>query len=166
MYNLNTSLTTPLLGVDITHTPRTPEILNSLIAMTNPLEYSFSSVNSGSSHLASNLGSNYQPSGNDYQMNSNATKDSSFLHQFDTQSNCSSSSVESPATTPTTPSIQQVVCWSFFLYILIHFLFFSSSSCSIFSILHTLQKNNKNYDIIYIYFTVLCQLVVIYLIFF
>lgn len=45
MYNLNVS-GPPLLGVDgavCTQTPRTPEILNSLIAMTNPLEYSFPS---------------------------------------------------------------------------------------------------------------------------
>lgn len=45
MYNLNVS-GPPLLGVDgvcTNQTPRTPEILNSLIAMTNPLEYSFPS---------------------------------------------------------------------------------------------------------------------------
>jgi hypothetical protein len=111
MYNLNTnlSLTAPMMGVELSHTPRTPEILNSLIAMTNPLEYSFSSLHSGGPSNPANLGSNY-PNGNEYQMSSNDTKDSSFLHQLDTQSNCSTSSVESPATTPTTPSLQQVVC--------------------------------------------------------
>lgn len=108
MFNLNTSLSTPLLGVDMSQTPRTPEILNSLIAMTNPLEYSFSSASSGNS--LSTFTSTITPlstsgTGNDSQV----SKDS-FLHQLDTQSNCSSSSVESPATTPTTPSLQQVVC--------------------------------------------------------
>lgn len=48
MYNLNVSLSTPsLLNVDggngLCTIPRTPEILNSLMAMTNPLEYSYSS---------------------------------------------------------------------------------------------------------------------------
>lgn len=44
MYNSNLSLTVPpLLGIDggVCTTPRTPEILNSLMAMTNPLEYSY-----------------------------------------------------------------------------------------------------------------------------
>lgn len=51
MYNLNVSLATPsmmMLGVDgaIGATPRTPEILNSLIAMTNPLDdYSYEADN-------------------------------------------------------------------------------------------------------------------------
>lgn len=47
MYNSNLSLTVPpLLGIDggVCTTPRTPEILNSLMAMTNPLEYSYPSV--------------------------------------------------------------------------------------------------------------------------
>lgn len=51
MYNTNTSTSgPPLLSVDngpatmgnmCGNTPRTPEILNSLMAMTNPLEYSY-----------------------------------------------------------------------------------------------------------------------------
>ena len=59
MYNLNVSISgPPMLGLDnggggasgssamngiglCSTTPRTPEILNSLIAMTSPLEYSF-----------------------------------------------------------------------------------------------------------------------------
>lgn len=47
MYNLNVSISgPPLLSVEGgigSATPRTPEILNSLIAMTSPLEYSFPS---------------------------------------------------------------------------------------------------------------------------
>jgi hypothetical protein len=46
MYNLNVSLSAPPLlsvegGSGFCTTPRTPEILNSLMAMTNPLEYSY-----------------------------------------------------------------------------------------------------------------------------
>src|SRR5690349_8010766 len=112
MYNFNTSLSTPpLLGVGMdfgSNTPRTPEILNSLIAMTNPFEYSYASQ-------ASSI-----PSSNDISPVI-ACKTESFLNQqFDhnSQSNCSStSSLESPSTTPlhmastissTTPSLQQV----------------------------------------------------------
>jgi len=112
MYNFNTSLSTPpLLGVGIdfgSSTPRTPEILNSLIAMTNPFEYSYASVTSQASAI---------PSSNDVSPVI-ACKTESFLQQFDnnSQSNCSSSSsLESPSTTPlhlaatisSTPSLQQ-----------------------------------------------------------
>lgn len=42
MFSLNLT-PTPLLSVDFGGaTPRTPEIVNSLMAMTNPLEYSYS----------------------------------------------------------------------------------------------------------------------------
>ncbi|XP_059610442.1 activating transcription factor 3 isoform X2 [Phlebotomus argentipes] len=48
MFDLNVGLAgAPLLGVDgsgVCTTPRTPEILNSLIDITNPLEYSYSSA--------------------------------------------------------------------------------------------------------------------------
>ncbi|XP_055698743.1 activating transcription factor 3 isoform X2 [Phlebotomus papatasi] len=48
MFDLNMGLAgAPLLGVDgsgVCTTPRTPEILNSLIDITNPLEYSYSSA--------------------------------------------------------------------------------------------------------------------------
>lgn len=114
MYNFNTSLQTPpMLGVGMdfgSSTPRTPEILNSLIAMTNPFEYSYASVNSSQASAI--------PS---YDVSPViACKTESFLnHQFDhnSQSNCSSSSsAESPSTTPlhlaatisSTPSLQQV----------------------------------------------------------
>lgn len=117
MYNFNTSLQTPpLLGVGMdfcSSTPRTPEILNSLIAMTNPFEYSYSAaITSQSSAIPMNSSA----------IDINpviACKTENFLHQFDTnsQSNCSSiSSLESPSTTPlhmvasisATPSLQQV----------------------------------------------------------
>lgn len=110
MYNFNTSLSTPpMLGVDFgSNTPRTPEILNSLIAMTNPFEYSYASMTSQAI-----------PSSNDVSPVI-ACKTESFLHQqYDnnSQSNCSSSSsLESPNETPlhlaatisSTPSLQQV----------------------------------------------------------
>lgn len=109
MYNFNTSLSTPpLLGMGIdfgSNTPRTPEILNSLIAMTNPFEYSYATVTSQASSI---------PPSHDVSPVI-ACKTESFLQQFD--SNCSSSSsMESPSTTPlhlaatisSTPSLQQV----------------------------------------------------------
>lgn len=112
MYGYNNSLATPpLLGLDFgSNTPRTPEILNSLIAMTNPFEYSYASMTSQASAIPSFHDSSpvieYKSEG--------------FLNQhFDnnSQSNCSSiSSLESPSETPlqmattisSTPSLQQV----------------------------------------------------------
>lgn len=50
MFNLNTP--SSLLGIDcsgLSTTPKTPEILNSLIAMTNPMDnYSFAPLNNDS----------------------------------------------------------------------------------------------------------------------
>jgi activating transcription factor 3 len=108
MYNFNTSLSTPpLLGLDFgSNTPRTPEILNSLIAMTNPFEYSsYTSVTSHAPAIPSSI--DVSPV--------IACKTESFLHQYDNNSS-SSSSVESPSETPlhmaasisSTPSLQQV----------------------------------------------------------
>lgn len=118
MYNFNTSLSTPpLMGVGVdfgSNTPRTPEILNSLIAMTNPFEYSYTSVASSQAPTI--------PSAIDASPVIDC-KTENFLQQFDnsqfdnnSQSNCSSSSLESPSTTPlhlaatisSTPSLQQV----------------------------------------------------------
>lgn len=112
MYGYNNSLATPpLLGVDFgSNTPRTPEILNSLIAMTNPFEYSYASMTSQASAI---------PSFHDASPVIEY-KSEGFLNQhFDnnSQSNCSSSSsLESPSETPlqmaatisSTPSLQQV----------------------------------------------------------
>ncbi|KAG5674123.1 hypothetical protein PVAND_004108 [Polypedilum vanderplanki] len=114
MYNFNTSLSTPLMGVGVdfcSNTPRTPEILNSLIAMTNPFEYSYSSASQSQSipSTASIMNVDTSPA-----VIACKTEDS-FMNQFDTSS--SSSSLESPSTTPlhmtstfcasTTPSLQQ-----------------------------------------------------------
>lgn len=113
MYNFNTSLQTPpMLGVGVdfgSNTPRTPEILNSLIAMTNPFEYSYASMTSQASAI---------PSSNDVSQVIACKTEQFFQQQFDnnSQSNCSSSSLESPDATPlhmaatisSTPSLQQV----------------------------------------------------------
>lgn len=130
MYNFNqTSLSTPpMLGVGMdfcSGTPRTPEILNSLIAMTNPFEYSYaSSLASQQSHVIP-MSMSMSPL-LDTSPVIECKMENSYL-QFDnnSQSNCSSSSsLESPSTTPfhmsssmlsnittttsSTPSIQQV----------------------------------------------------------
>jgi activating transcription factor 3 len=105
MYNFNTSLSTPpLLGVGVdfgSNTPRTPEILNSLIAMTNPFEYS----------SYASVASQAIPSSID--VSPVICKTESFLTH---DNSSSSSSVESPSETPlqmaasisSTPSLQQV----------------------------------------------------------
>lgn len=107
MYSFNTSLSTPpLLGVGLdfgSNTPRTPEILNSLIAMTNPFEYSsYASVTSQAIPSSIDVSPVI------------TCKTESFLHHQDNSS--SSSSMESPSETPlqmaasisSTPSLQQV----------------------------------------------------------
>lgn len=53
MFNTNLTLTVPSLLVMDGGTPRTPEILNSLMAMTNPLEYSYPVNNTQVSECAS-----------------------------------------------------------------------------------------------------------------
>lgn len=134
MYNFNqTSLSTPpLLGVGVdfcTSTPRTPEILNSLIAMTNPFEYSYSQHTSQQSQVIPMSSLSMSPifDHSPVMPCKMESTDGFMLHQYDTnsQSNCSSSSsLESPGTTPlhmsstlsssTTPSLQQVsVKWLF-----------------------------------------------------
>ncbi|XP_058455188.1 activating transcription factor 3 [Malaya genurostris] len=93
MFNSNLSLTVPpLLGIDggVCTTPRTPEILNSLMAMTNPLEYSYpvtAAVMNGSSTTCNN----------------NPTSQAS----HDSHSNSSDSPLDSPAGPGRTPSVQQ-----------------------------------------------------------
>lgn len=129
MYNFNqTSLSTPpLLGVGVefcSSTPRTPEILNSLIAMTNPFEYSYSSHTSQASQVIPTSSLSMSPIFDSSPVIPCKVESSDcFMNQqYDTnsQSNCSSSSsLESPSTTPlhtssamtfssTTPSLQQV----------------------------------------------------------
>lgn len=128
MYNFNqTSLSTPpLLGVGVdfcSSTPRTPEILNSLIAMTNPFEYSYASSLASQQSQVIPMSSMSPIFDNSPVIE--CKMENSYL-QFDnnSQSNfSSSSSLESPSTTPlhmsspmlsmttttsSTPSIQQV----------------------------------------------------------
>ena len=117
------SLTTPpMLGVDIcSQTPRTPEILNSLIAMTNPLDlYSFTpscsqmSMNIPQS-TATAMTLNPSPmvgGGGNSNHHLQHHKPDILIHHFDNAS-CSSTSstIESPSATPPqtlTPSLQQV----------------------------------------------------------
>lgn len=130
MYNFNqTSLSTPpMLGVGMdfcSGTPRTPEILNSLIAMTNPFEYSYASSLASQQSHAIPMSMSMSPTLLDSSPVIECKMENSYL-QFDnnSQSNCSSSSsLESPSTTPfhlsssmlsttnttsSTPSLQQV----------------------------------------------------------
>lgn len=131
MYNFNqTSLSTPpMLGVGMdfcSGTPRTPEILNSLIAMTNPFEYSYASTLASQQSHVIPMSMSMSPILADSSPVIECKMENSYL-QFDnnSQSNCSSlSSLESPSTTPyhmsssmlsttttttsSTPSLQQV----------------------------------------------------------
>lgn len=90
MFNSNATLTS-LLGVDnggLCTTPKTPEILNSLMALTNPLDnYNFTSTDAAQ-HM-SPLNSNHQ------------------ISQDSSHSSCSGSPLDSPAGSNTTPSVQQ-----------------------------------------------------------
>ncbi|XP_053681244.1 activating transcription factor 3-like [Anopheles nili] len=61
MFNTNLSLTVPSLMIMDGGTPRTPEILNSLMAMTNPLEYSYPVNNSQTSLNDSHSNSSDSP---------------------------------------------------------------------------------------------------------
>ncbi|XP_062563837.1 activating transcription factor 3-like [Armigeres subalbatus] len=103
MYNSNLSLTVPpLLGIDggVCTTPRTPEILNSLMAMTNPLEYSYPSVATQANTTTSAgllVGSTNTASSQQVSQTSH-----------DSHSNSSDSPLDSPAAGHRkTPSVQQ-----------------------------------------------------------
>uniref|UniRef100_A0A182VWH9 BZIP domain-containing protein n=1 Tax=Anopheles minimus TaxID=112268 RepID=A0A182VWH9_9DIPT len=61
MFNTNLSLNVPSLLIMDGGTPRTPEILNSLMAMTNPLEYSYPMNNSQTSLNDSHSNSSDSP---------------------------------------------------------------------------------------------------------
>lgn len=88
MFNLTIPQT---LGLDAGSTPKTPEIVNSLIAMSNPMDnYNFStSTPQGISVRSFNS------------MNPQA------ISQDSSHSSCSGSPLDSPAGTATTPSVQQ-----------------------------------------------------------
>lgn len=119
MYNFNFSSAmsnSPMLGIDLgANTPRTPEILNSLIAMTNPFEYNTPPVNQQLSLLHDSV--DLRPSDQD------ENKHESFQFDNSSQSNTSSSSSSSEGeasvngnnvtfqmatSISSTPSLQQV----------------------------------------------------------
>ncbi|XP_055549311.1 activating transcription factor 3 [Wyeomyia smithii] len=98
MFNTNLSLTVPpLLGIDggVCTTPRTPEILNSLMAMTNPLEYSYP------------VASNPNGSNNTSPAVATVANNTVSLASHDSHSNSSDSPLDSPAGHGRTPSVQQ-----------------------------------------------------------
>ncbi|KAL1401922.1 hypothetical protein pipiens_006311 [Culex pipiens pipiens] len=102
MFNSNLSLTVPpMLGLDsgVCTTPRTPEILNSLMAMTNPLEYSYpvaaALANTGTTSISTSTTTNNN--------NNNSVSQAS----QDSHSNSSGSPLDSPAGHGRTPSVQQ-----------------------------------------------------------
>ncbi|XP_065095093.1 activating transcription factor 3 isoform X2 [Ochlerotatus camptorhynchus] len=89
MFNSNLSLTVPpLLGIDggVCTTPRTPEILNSLMAMSSPLDFYSGAVTQANTTTSTNSVSQ------------------TFL---DSHSNSSDSPLDSPAGHRKTPSVQQ-----------------------------------------------------------
>ncbi|XP_055604976.1 activating transcription factor 3 [Uranotaenia lowii] len=110
MFNSNLSLTVPpLLGIDggVCTTPRTPEILNSLMAMTNPLEYSFP-VTSNTSSSNNSIIINNNNNNNNGQSTCGGTINSSVTQAcHDSHSNSSDSPLDSPAGHGKTPSVQQ-----------------------------------------------------------
>ncbi|EDX16832.1 GD16430 [Drosophila simulans] len=93
------------------HTPKTPEILNSLIAMTNPLEnFSYSSaaaaaaaVSVASSSASCSAASTPVVTVRHFNGHPNGQSHS----QDSSHSSCSGSPLDSPAGTATTPSVQQ-----------------------------------------------------------
>lgn len=98
MFNSNLSLTVPpMLGLDsgVCTTPRTPEILNSLMAMTNPLEYSYPALATGNTSTNNNTATTSN--------NNNSVSQAS----QDSHSNSSGSPLDSPAGQGRTPSVQQ-----------------------------------------------------------
>lgn len=133
MYNFNIASaisTSPMVGIDLgANTPRTPEILNSLIAMTNPFDkFEYSSATSQMTSLAADS-NNLRPSElliheqdeNKYQTfrfdtNSQSNTSSSSSSEFESSSTINNnnnhvvSSFQMASTIPsTTPSIQQVI---------------------------------------------------------
>lgn len=109
MFNSNLSLTVPpMLGLDsgVCTTPRTPEILNSLMAMTNPLEYSYpvaALANTNHSTASTSVGVTTLSSNTPATNNNNSVSQAS----NDSHSNSSGSPLDSPAGHGRTPSVQQ-----------------------------------------------------------
>lgn len=90
MFNLTIPQT---LGLDAGSTPKTPEIVNSLIAMSNPMDnYNFSSSSSAAQGISVRSFNSLNPQA---------------ISQDSSHSSCSGSPLDSPAGTATTPSVQQ-----------------------------------------------------------
>ncbi|KAI8033884.1 hypothetical protein M5D96_013339 [Drosophila gunungcola] len=89
------------------HTPKTPEILNSLIAMTNPLDnFNFGSAAAAvSATLSASSSATSTPVVAVRHFNGHPNGQSH--SQDSSHSSCSGSPLESPAGTATTPSVQQ-----------------------------------------------------------
>ncbi|KAM7346705.1 activating transcription factor 3 [Cochliomyia hominivorax] len=108
MFNLNIPPSS-LLGVEgsggLCSKPNTPEILNSLIAMTNPLDnYNFpNNINSSNNTNNNNLTATTPASVTVRNFNANTQNTS----QDSSHSSSSSTPLDSPAGTNTTPSVQQ-----------------------------------------------------------
>ncbi|XP_067635371.1 activating transcription factor 3 [Eurosta solidaginis] len=102
MFNLNTP--SSLLGIDssgLSSTPKTPEIVNSLIAMTNPMDnYNFTTLNSTTA--ASTPGSLIS------MRNINSATNAQITSQDSSHSSSSTSPVDSPSGLNTTTSVQQM----------------------------------------------------------
>lgn len=103
--NSNLSLTVPpLMGIEagVCTTPRTPEILNSLMAMTNPLEYSYPSAATTQANTTISAGVLAGSSAN------TASSQQVSQASHDSHSNSSDSPLDSPAAGHRkTPSVQQ-----------------------------------------------------------
>ncbi|KAH8366598.1 hypothetical protein KR084_005612 [Drosophila pseudotakahashii] len=120
MFNSNIPASS-LLGLDQSgllmggHTPKTPEILNSLIAMTNPLDnFSFSSAAAAavSAAVSASAASSASCSAASTPVvtvrHFNGGHPNGQSHSQDSShSSCSGSPLDSPAGTATTPSVQQ-----------------------------------------------------------
>ncbi|CAD7086727.1 unnamed protein product [Hermetia illucens] len=100
MFNLNIP-TTSLLGIDgssLCTTPKTPEILNSLMAMTNPLDnYTFTPATTAQQQLQQQTNATTISQNGNHQM----------ISQDSNHSSCSGSPLDSPAGSNSTPSVQQ-----------------------------------------------------------
>uniref|UniRef100_W8B9S1 Transforming protein v-Fos/v-Fox n=1 Tax=Ceratitis capitata TaxID=7213 RepID=W8B9S1_CERCA len=101
MFNLNTP--SSLLGIDcggLSSTPKTPEIVNTLIAMTNPLDnYSFTALTNAST--ATTPGSAVS------MRTYNGAPNAQLTSQDSSHSSSSNSPIDSPCGANATPSVQQ-----------------------------------------------------------
>lgn len=125
MYNFNFTSAmsnSPMLGIDLgANTPRTPEILNSLIAMTNPFEYTpsmnqLSVLNDSTDLRPSDQDENKLQSfrfDNSSQSTASSSTSSS-SSEGEASVNGSNVSFQMAASISSTPSLQQVG-WLFYI---------------------------------------------------